>query len=138
MVIDIDFFKEYNDCYGHQAGDQCLERIAQAVKNQILRSSDFAVRYGGDEFAVIMPELGKDEVIQMATSVRETIEEMNLPHKCSSVSPWVTVSVGVTSTIPNRESAPEELFLAADKALYQAKEAGRNRVEFYCRIGDKV
>jgi len=130
MMIDIDFFKSYNDCYGHSAGDDCLIQVAQAIKDFIKSTGDLAVRYGGEEFVVIMPETGKPEAIKKALLLRKTIEDLNIPHKCSPVSPWVTASIGVTSMIPDIECSPNELFLAVDKALYQAKAAGRNQVKF--------
>jgi diguanylate cyclase (GGDEF)-like protein len=130
MMLDIDCFKEYNDCYGHKAGDECLIQVAQAIEGLFKRASDLVARYGGEEFIVIMPEQGKDEAIKMAHLVRKTIEDLNIPHKCSSVSLWVTVSIGVTSMIPHVDCSPKEIFLAVDEALYQAKAAGRNQVKF--------
>lgn len=129
MILDIDYFKAYNDCYGHMAGDECLIKIAETTKNFFKRASDLVVRYGGEEFVVIMPGLEKDDAVQRALLLRKAIEELNVPHKCSPISPWVTVSIGISSTIPNKNSSPEELFLTVDKALYQAKAAGRNQVK---------
>ena len=130
MMLDIDYFKAYNDCYGHRAGDECLVKIAQTLKDFLRRSSDLVARYGGEEFVVIMPDLGRDEAIKMAILLCKTIEGLNIPHKCSAVSPWVTASIGVTSMAPDIDCSPKELFLAVDKALYQAKAAGRNQVIF--------
>ena len=121
MMIDIDNFKAYNDCYGHKAGDECLVKVAQTTKEFFRRASDLVVRYGGEEFVVIMPGLGKDEAVNMALLLRKAIEELNIPHKHSPVSPWVTVSIGVTSTVPDNNGSPQQLFLAVDKALYEAK-----------------
>lgn len=130
MLLDIDYFKAYNDCYGHKAGDECLIQVAQTIKDYSRRASDLAARYGGEEFVVIMQELDKDEATEIALLLRKAIEELSIAHKCSTVSPWVTVSIGVTSIVPNNNSSPHELFLTVDKALYQAKAAGRNQVKF--------
>ena len=130
MMIDIDNFKAYNDCYGHKAGDECLVKVAQTTQEFFRRASDLVVRYGGEEFVVIMPGLGKDEAVNMAQLLRKAIEELHIPHKHSSVSPWVTVSIGVTSTVPDKNGSPQQLFLAVDKALYEAKAAGRNQVKY--------
>lgn len=130
MMLDIDNFKAYNDCYGHKAGDECLVKVAQTTKEFFRRASDLVVRYGGEEFIVIMPGLGKDEAVNMALLLRKAIEELYIPHKHSSVSPWVTVSIGVTSTVPDKNGSPQQLFLAVDKALYEAKAAGRNQVKY--------
>jgi len=130
MMIDIDNFKAYNDYYGHKAGDECLVKVAQTTQEFFRRASDLVVRYGGEEFVVIMPGLGKDEAVNMALLLRKAIEELHIPHKHSSVSPWVTVSIGVTSTVPDKNGSPQQLFLAVDKALYEAKAAGRNQVKY--------
>jgi len=136
MMIDIDNFKAYNDCYGHKAGDECLVKVAQTTKEFFRRASDLVVRYGGEEFVVIMPGLGKDEAVNMALLLRKAIEELNIPHKHSPVSPWVTVSIGVTSTVPDNNGSPQQLFLAVDKALYEAKAAGKNQVKYLPMIDE--
>lgn len=130
MILDIDYFKNYNDCYGHKAGDECLIKVAQATKSHFKRVSDLVVRYGGEEFVVIMPGVGIDEAVNMALMLRKSIELLNIPHNRSLVSPWVTVSIGVTSAIPDMNCSQNDLFLSADKALYVAKDAGRNHVEW--------
>lgn len=130
LLVDIDRFKAYNDCYGHIEGDVCLTLVAQAIQRCFKRSSDLVARYGGEEFVAIMPELGKQEALRMACLVQNTIEAMQLPHDCSDIVPWVTISVGVTSSVPCPDSSAAELLLKADKALYEAKSAGRNRVRF--------
>jgi diguanylate cyclase (GGDEF)-like protein len=130
MILDIDYFKSFNDNYGHRAGDECLVKLAQTINDSFGRAGDLVARYGGEEFVVIMPELAKDDAIKMATLVQKSIENLKIPHKCSPVNPWVTVSIGVTSKIPDFDSSPKELFSAVDKALYQAKAAGRNQVRF--------
>ncbi len=130
IILDVDYFKAFNDYYGHSAGDECLVQVARAIKRFSKRASDLAVRYGGEEFILIMPELGKEDALRTALLLRETIEKLNIPHNGSRVSAWVTVSIGVTSVVPDRDCSPKELFLDVDKALYQAKAAGRNQVKF--------
>jgi diguanylate cyclase (GGDEF)-like protein len=130
ILLDIDHFKLYNDYYGHLAGDACLIKIAQTIRNSLLRSTDMAARYGGEEFIVILSDTTKEEAIKNAHMLRQKIEELRIPHQQSPVSKYVTVSIGVTCTIPNMHTSSEDLFEATDKALYQAKDKGRNRVEF--------
>lgn len=130
LILDIDNFKAYNDSYGHSVGDECLVEIAKAMKASFKRGSDLVARYGGEEFVVIMPELMEDDAIVMANMVRKTIEDLHIPHISSPVSEWVTVSVGVTARVPEESDTPLDLFLVADKALYQAKSAGKNQVMF--------
>lgn len=136
MMVDIDHFKNYNDYYGHKVGDECLIKVAQTIKVSFKRASDLVTRYGGEEFVVIVPKSGKDEIIKMALFLRKNIEELNIPHNCSPTSTCVTVSIGVTSGIPDINCSPKDLFLTADKALYQAKASGRNQVKFLpCILG---
>lgn len=130
LLMDIDYFKEYNDYHGHMAGDECLIKIGRAIKNSLLRSTDVAVRYGGEEFVVILPEMDKEEVIKIADMLRQKIEALYIPHGQSPVSRYVTVSIGVSHTIPKMNTSSDDLFTAADKALYQAKAGGRNQVKF--------
>ncbi len=130
LLLDVDDFKAYNDTYGHQAGDNCLIQVAQIMHSLFNRASDLVARFGGEEFIVALPGLSRDEAMQMAAVLQQTIEEMRLRHEYSSVSPWVTVSIGVTSRIPSRDSTPRDLFLTVDQALYQAKAAGKNQVKF--------
>ncbi len=130
LILDIDYFKEYNDCYGHRAGDKCLKQVAWALEDAFGQTQNLVVRYGGDEFAVIMGEVGKDDAMKIALSLREAIEALKIPHKCSKGGRSVTVSIGVATKIPDFDSSPKELFQAADRALYQAKASGRNQVRF--------
>lgn len=130
ILMDVDYFKEYNDYYGHLAGDECLTKIGQTIKNSLSRSTDMAARYGGDEFIVILPETEKEEAIKIAGMLGQKIEALHIPHGQSTVSSYVTVSIGVTLTIPSINSSNEDLFIVADKALYQAKAVGRNQVKF--------
>ncbi|HZJ83552.1 MAG TPA: diguanylate cyclase [Clostridia bacterium] len=130
MILDIDYFKKYNDCYGHIAGDECLIKIAQAVDALFRRSSDLIIRYGGEEFVILMPAAEKDEATKMAGRVLEKIEELNILHERSPISSRVSVSIGITSMVPEHHHSYKELLLTADKALYQAKSAGRNRYQY--------
>ncbi|MFT4106351.1 MAG: diguanylate cyclase [Lacrimispora sp.] len=130
LVLDIDYFKRFNDFYGHMAGDECLVKIGQVLKNSLSRSTDMAARYGGEEFVVLLPETGKEEALEIAAMLRQKIEDLNIPHEKSMVSDYVTVSIGVTSAVPDLNSLYQDLFGVADKALYQAKDAGRNRIKF--------
>lgn len=130
IFIDIDSFKAFNDQYGHQEGDRALKNVAQALKHSIHRSGDFVARYGGEEFVVILPNIEEDKAMYMAESLRITIEGLEILHEKSLVSTFLTVSLGVTTMIPATNSSPEELILAADKALYLAKDRGKNQAQF--------
>lgn len=127
IMCDVDCFKAYNDNYGHQMGDQCLRDIAGAIKTNIKRSVDVVARYGGEEFAVIMPNTEAEGAVKVAETIRMAVEQLQIPHKTSSVSPYITLSLGVASMIPTRNSQPENLVQEADNALYEAKRKGRNR-----------
>lgn len=128
LMCDIDHFKSYNDTYGHQAGDKCLERVAQVIEKETRRPGDFCARYGGEEFIVILPNTNQGGALQVAERIRENVQGMNIPHQESSPVPSVTISAGVATTDEHTLS-PEELLNHADQSLYRAKERGRNRVE---------
>ncbi len=130
LLCDVDFFKLYNDSKGHQAGDECLQQVAQAMKRAVKRPADLVARYGGEEFAVILPNTPGEGALRVAEEIRLSVRTLGVAHPQSSVSEYVTLSIGVSSTIPDRVSAPEALITAADQALYQAKESGRDRVVF--------
>ena len=127
LMIDIDHFKAYNDHYGHQKGDQCLIQVAAGLAGTLKRPCDLMARYGGEEFAVILPELDIDQAGQIAETIRARALELAIPHERSGDVPYVTVSIGVTSQPPGAPVDIEALIGAADRALYQAKNAGRNR-----------
>jgi diguanylate cyclase (GGDEF)-like protein/PAS domain S-box-containing protein len=133
IMLDIDCFKNYNDTYGHQRGDECLIKVAQTIKQTIQRPSDIVFRYGGEEFAVILPETHQDGGRRTAEKIRMAIEELEIPHITSSVSSFVTCSLGVATVIPSRFSTPEEVIRMADNALYSSKHSGRNCVSLYQR-----
>jgi diguanylate cyclase (GGDEF)-like protein len=129
IFLDIDFFKPYNDTYGHLAGDECLISVANSLKKTLHRPTDFLARYGGEEFVVILPETSEDGALKIAGDLRETVESMGMQHEASVVADHVTVSLGTATMIPSEGSALSDLIDAADKALYRAKEEGRNRVK---------
>ncbi len=129
IMLDIDQFKNYNDTYGHQEGDACLQRIAQAIKEAGRRVSDLAARFGGEEFAVVLPDTDQVGAAALAEVLRRNIENLDILHEASSVSSVVTASFGVAAIVPTRRSSIAEFIAAADQALYQAKREGRNRVK---------
>ena len=128
IMIDIDFFKFYNDTYGHQGGDECLIRVAQALEGAARRETDVVARYGGEEFGVILPETGAKGAFEVAEALRAVVEAENIAHANSKVCDHVTISVGVATWLPEKGSLSEHLLAAADEALYKSKEDGRNRV----------
>ncbi|MCP4400571.1 MAG: diguanylate cyclase [bacterium] len=130
ILGDIDYFKPYNDTYGHQAGDDCLKQVAQTMDRTVNRVTDLVARYGGEEFAVILPHTDSDAAMHIAQTIQDAIHALNIPHGQSSAGKHVTLSLGVVCCIPTRESSSELLVAAADKSLYQAKEQGRNRIVF--------
>jgi len=131
IMCDVDFFKLYNDTYGHQAGDECLKTIAKTIKNQLKRSVDLVARYGGEEFVVIMPNTSIDGAVMVAENIRIEVENLKIPNKGISVYKFVTISLGVASMIPDSKFPPESLVQMADTALYEAKKKGRNRTVTY-------
>lgn len=133
IMFDIDYFKKYNDTYGHLKGDECLRKIAQTVKNTLNRSSDVVCRYGGEEFAVILPETNKEGAMVVAEKIQAAIDELAIPHLASNINPFVTTSIGIATIIPSQLSNPNEIISQADKALYRAKENGRNTIKHYER-----
>lgn len=137
LLLDIDYFKEFNDSYGHMAGDECLIRIGEVLKRSLTRASDMAARYGGEEFVIILPEAEKEEAIRIADMLRQKIEALHIPHARSMVSSYVTVTIGVASLVPNFSLSHTDLFMLADKALYEAKNDGRNQVKFFNELLSK-
>jgi diguanylate cyclase (GGDEF)-like protein len=127
ILADIDFFKKYNDTYGHQAGDACLRRVADALRFCAKRSIDLVARYGGEEFAVILPNTTNEGAFQVAEDIRAAVNTLNIVHAQSTVSEYVTLSLGISCMYPLPNTPPAMLIAAADRALYQAKAAGRNQ-----------
>lgn len=126
IMCDIDWFKSYNDTYGHQAGDECLQTIANLLSDSVKRAGDLVARYGGEEFAIVLSHTNTKGALQLAESIRETLKERAIPHKNSPINDVVTLSLGVASMIPTPKSSANKLIAEADDALYQAKESGRD------------
>jgi diguanylate cyclase (GGDEF)-like protein len=129
VLCDLDYFKPYNDTYGHLAGDVCLRLVAQAISRVLRRPGDELFRYGGEEFAIVLPNTDASGAMQVAQNIQDELQSLKIPHRRSQVSDRVTASIGVASQIPHHSLSPEFLFDAADSALYAAKERGRNT---YC------
>ena len=127
MLADVDHFKRYNDTYGHQKGDECLRAVAGAINSAVFRPADIAGRYGGEEFAIIMPSTDLDGAGAVAERICEAVRELAIPHTASDVAPNVTLSIGVATMVPQKVKTADALVAAADAALYRAKHAGRNR-----------
>ena len=130
ILCDIDYFKLYNDFYGHQEGDDCLKIVAKTMSNQLKRSSDLLARYGGEEFVIILPNTHKQGAIILAETIQKAIRNQAIPHEKSKVSDIVSLSLGISSIIPTSENSLLKLISLADEALYKAKEKGRDRVEY--------
>ena len=128
IFIDIDRFKQYNDTFGHQAGDKCLKAIASVLQNELKRPRDFLARYGGEEFVAILPATTKEGALNMAESLRRAVESNCTDH---AGNPLITISLGVSTAVPLKHNDFEKLISAADTALYKSKNAGRNRVSFH-------
>ncbi len=129
ILLDIDAFKAFNDQYGHPAGDECLQKVAKALEKTLKRPADMVARFGGEEFAVILPDTEHKGAAVLAEKVRKAIEDLNIPHSYSPVHSSVTISLGIATMTPEKNEVAETLIHFADKALYRAKLKGRNRVE---------
>lgn len=129
VMFDLDEFKRFNDSYGHQAGDECLRQVATVLQEGVHRAGDLVARYGGEEFAAVLPDSDLKGALQYAESARLAVEELAITHSSSPVGSVVTLSAGVASALPRRGGSPAELIAQADRALYQAKRKGKNRVE---------
>jgi diguanylate cyclase (GGDEF)-like protein/PAS domain S-box-containing protein len=128
IVLDVDHFKLYNDTLGHAAGDSCLKKVAEALQSHALRPTDLAARYGGEEFVLLFAETSAESALRLAEAIRAHIEGLRVSNPRSPTSDWITVSIGVATIVPTQLDAIEQLFIAADRVMYQAKDAGRNRV----------
>jgi diguanylate cyclase (GGDEF)-like protein len=128
ILCDIDYFKLYNDTYGHQAGDDCLRAVAEAITCAIRRTSDLVARYGGEEFAVILPNTRLEGAMTVAESMQSEIESLKIPHEKSGVSEFITLSIGIACVETNSEFPSDSLIALADEAMYEAKEKGRNQI----------
>ncbi|QOY93135.1 diguanylate cyclase [Massilia sp. UMI-21] len=128
LVLDVDHFKLYNDLLGHAAGDQCLQAVASTLQAHALRATDLAARYGGEEFVLLLPDTPHAGAAKLAESIRADVERLRVPNPRSSTSDFVTVSIGAATFVPTQFDDIRSLFLTADRAMYEAKAAGRNRV----------
>ena len=128
LLVDVDCFKDYNDRYGHQAGDECLRAVAVSLSQCARRPLDFVARYGGEEFAIVLYEASREYVAEVLTRIQRSIAELNIPHEASRVAGRLTVSIGAAFILPSSQRTYEGLIQLADEALYAAKEQGRNRV----------
>lgn len=130
LIIDIDFFKLLNDSYGHQVGDSCLKKVAKILKEFTKRPSDICARYGGEEFAIVWGEISASEILYIAKRLMKNIVNLKIPNHNSPVSPYLTVSMGLSITTPTKHNDVNSLIFHADQMLYKAKENGRNRIEY--------
>ena len=129
VLVDIDYFKRYNDRYGHLKGDECLRAVAAALQAALYRPADLAARYGGEEFAIILPSTDAGGGLRVAQRLREVIHALDIAHEAAAELGRVTISIGVATLVPERDSHSDALIASADAALYRAKAGGRNRVE---------
>lgn len=127
LLCDIDFFKKYNDAYGHQKGDECLRRIAQTLKQSALRPGDLVARYGGEEFALLLPDCSLDGAMLVAERVLAGVRSLAIEHRASRIAPHVSISLGAACHTPGHVETAEAFVARADQALYRAKETGRDR-----------
>ena len=130
ILADIDYFKQYNDTYGHLLGDSCLKYVAQALQSGLDRENDLVARYGGEEFAIILPDTNLSGAVALAHRIQDQIEQLQLPHASSLVSHYVTLSMGIVSLISSVDQSPQNLVAATDQLLYRAKQSGRNQIAY--------
>jgi len=129
IMVDIDHFKNYNDRYGHQAGDKCLQKVAERLRSQVRRSGELVARYGGEEFVVVLPATSFERAMGLAERIRQAVHQMRMPHDFTGMDGWVTISAGVTAVVPDHGAGVERLIKAVDDELYNAKRSGRNCVK---------
>ncbi len=129
IMIDIDYFGAYNNTYNHLAGDDCLKRVAATLTGCLRRPTDFVARYGGEEFSAVLPKTDLEGAAHLAEQMRTAVEDLRIPHESSPISDWVTISLGVASTLPFRDSTAKFLIVGSDSVLFDAKKAGRNQVK---------
>ncbi|TAE61458.1 MAG: PleD family two-component system response regulator [Nostocales cyanobacterium] len=128
LLCDVDFFKKYNDTYGHLAGDDCLKKVAQTIQTSVNHSEDLLARYGGEEFAIILPNKDNSIAVILAEEIRQKVHNLKIPHQQSQVDNCVTLSIGVATIIPNLQTFPNTIIQRGDQALYTAKSQGRNKI----------
>ena len=130
MMVDVDYFKKYNDTYGHTNGDNCLKAVAATIQQSLFRAEDFVVRFGGEEFMVVMPEADETAVRVVANRITSNIRTLEIPHEKSEIASHVTVSAGATSALVTPEKTFDAYVQLADEALYSSKNAGRDRYTY--------
>lgn len=130
LICDIDYFKQYNDAYGHPIGDNCLRQVAQALQTMLKQGNALVARYGGEEFAVILPQTTVQGAITIANQILSEIDRLQIPHSQSDVSQYLTLSIGLASTIPTHQNSPQDLIDQADRFLYRAKRQGRKQIVY--------
>lgn len=130
LLCDVDHFKRFNDSYGHQAGDECLRRVAAALRDSVARGTDAVARYGGEEFGIILADTGIGGALIVAEKIRHAVHLLAIPHQASATG-TLTLSIGIACFVPTPQQKPEALLQAADRALYSAKHNGRDRVVRY-------
>lgn len=126
IMVDIDYFKQYNDYYGHLQGDDCLKRVSQALNDSASRARDFVARFGGEEFVLVLPESNEEAAAAVAERCRKAIFKLQIPHDKSNISQLLSISLGVGTVTPGQNDQPLDFINAVDKRLYQAKQSGRN------------
>ncbi|MEB3189815.1 MAG: diguanylate cyclase [Snowella sp.] len=131
LILDVDYFKDYNDFYGHPQGDACLVQLAQMLSQVVQRSSDLVARYGGEEFVILLPNTELLGAIAVAEQIQAALQKLALPHKASRIQATVTVSIGIASVIPTLTDNSQQLIQKTDQALYQAKQQGRNQYKVF-------
>lgn len=129
LIIDIDFFKQYNDCYGHIQGDDCLKQVAQTLSGAATRARDFFARFGGEEFVMVLPETDAAASTRIAERCQQIIFKLQIPHQQSEVSQLLTISIGTGTMVPTHNDVLIDFIDSVDRALYQAKQAGRNQIQ---------
>jgi diguanylate cyclase (GGDEF)-like protein len=130
LLCDIDYFKQYNDTYGHLAGDRCLKQVAQALNSTLNRPGDLLARYGGEEFAAILPQTDEMGAVKVAERMQSAIAQLRISHRHPSNNSCITISIGIASTIPQPDWRPALLIDQADRLLYLAKQQGRNQIMY--------
>lgn len=130
LMLDIDFFKKYNDTYGHSMGDECLKAVAKALNDSLQRADDFVARYGGEEFIVVLPNTDESGACFMADRMLENVRACDIPHKKNEAADCVTISIGVATSVVAHKQKGEDYIKRADEALYTSKKKGRNRYTF--------
>jgi diguanylate cyclase (GGDEF)-like protein len=128
LMCDVDFFKQFNDHYGHPAGDACLRQVAAALNSALYHDLDLLARYGGEEFVAILPQTNLSQALTVAQRMQTAVAQLETPHQGSSIAPHLTVSIGLATVCPSDHQSPSLLVNAADRQLYQAKAAGRNQI----------